>query len=40
MERIFYEVIFRTLNRHHVRYLIVGGLAVNLLGVPRMTEDQ
>lgn len=39
MERVFYEDVFRALNRHEVRYLIVGGVAVNLLGVPRMTVD-
>ncbi len=39
MERVFYEDVFRALNRHGVRYLIVGGVAVNLLGVPRMTKD-
>lgn len=39
MEHIFYEDVFRALNRHGVRYLIVGGVAVNLLGVPRMTKD-
>jgi hypothetical protein len=39
MERVFYEDVFRALNRHRVRYLIVGGIAVNLSGVPRMTRD-
>src|SRR5690349_20452283 len=39
MERIFYEDVFRALNRHGVRYLVVGGVAVNLSGVPRMTKD-
>ncbi len=39
MERVFYEDVFRALNRHGVRYLVVGGVAVNLLGVPRMTKD-
>lgn len=38
MERVFYEDVFRALNRHGVRYLIVGGVAVNLSGVPRMTK--
>ena len=27
------------LNAHEVEYLIVGGLAVNLYGVPRVTQD-
>lgn len=39
MERVFYEDVFRALNRHGVRYLIVGGVAVNLSGVPRLTKD-
>lgn len=39
MEKVFYEDVFRALNRRGVRYLIVGGVAVNLLGVPRMTKD-
>lgn len=39
MERVFYEDVFRALSRYGVRYLIVGGVAVNLLGVPRMTKD-
>lgn len=36
---MFYEDVFRALQRHRVRYLIVGGAAVNLHGVPRMTAD-
>jgi predicted nucleotidyltransferase len=39
MEHVFYEDVFRALNRYRVRYLIVGGVAVNLSGVPRMTKD-
>lgn len=39
MDRVFYESVFRVLGRHQVRHLIVGGVAVNLLGVPRMTND-
>ncbi|MCK5598460.1 hypothetical protein KAI78_02450 [bacterium] len=34
-----YRDIFLTLNSENVRYLVVGGLAVNLYGVPRMTFD-
>jgi len=36
---VFYLDLFRTLERHRVRYLLVGGLAMNLYGVPRMTMD-
>lgn len=36
---MFYLEIFRALEEHKVRYLIVGGLAMNLHGVPRMTMD-
>ncbi len=34
-----YEPIFKALHQHQVRYLVVGGLAMNLHGVPRMTID-
>lgn len=36
---MFYFDIFKALALHKVRYLLVGGLAVNLHGVPRMTMD-
>ena len=36
---MFYFDLFRTLEEHKVRYLLVGGLAMNLHGVPRMTMD-
>ncbi|MDD3518748.1 MAG: hypothetical protein PHQ14_10395 [Chromatiales bacterium] len=36
---MFYLELFRSLDRHQVRYLLVGGLAMNLHGVPRMTMD-
>jgi hypothetical protein len=31
--------IVLSLNKHHVDYLVIGGLAVNLYGYARMTED-
>ena len=31
--------LLRSLEAHRVRYLLVGGLAMNLLGVPRLTMD-
>jgi hypothetical protein len=34
-----YEAIFRGLNGAGTRYLIVGAVAVNLHGIPRMTAD-
>ena len=34
-----YEKIFDTLNRHGVRYLVVGGIAVVLYGAQRITFD-
>jgi hypothetical protein len=38
---MFYESILNgilnALQKHRVRYLVVGGIAVNLPGVPRMT---
>ena len=36
---MFYEVLFRDLHDAHVRYLVVGAVAINLHGVPRMTAD-
>lgn len=36
---MLYEAIFRGLHEAQVRYLIVGAVAVNLHGVPRMTAD-
>ena len=34
-----YEAIFRGLNQNQVEYIVVGGLAVNFHGIPRMTYD-
>jgi predicted nucleotidyltransferase len=34
-----YKVIFKELNKLGIDYLLVGGLAVNFHGVPRMTYD-
>ena len=31
--------IFDILNRYNVKYLVCGGLAVNIYGIPRMTAD-
>ena len=36
---MFYQRLFEVLAKHEVRYLLVGGLAVNLHGIPRMTMD-
>ncbi|MFC1620871.1 hypothetical protein ACFL2G_01070 [Candidatus Omnitrophota bacterium] len=36
---MFYEEVFRELNRNRVRYVVAGGVAVNLHGVPRVTGD-
>ena len=36
---MFYQRLFAALAKHDVRYLLVGGLAVNLHGIPRMTMD-
>jgi hypothetical protein len=38
-ETVFYQEIIEGLFRENIRYLIVGGLAVNLHGVPRTTLD-
>jgi len=34
-----YIAIFRGLNKERIRYIVVGGIAVNLYGIPRMTYD-
>ena len=34
-----YQSIFKELNRQNIDYIVVGGLAVNFHGVPRMTYD-
>jgi len=36
---VFYLELFRALQQEEVRYLVVGGLAVNLYGVERATMD-
>ena len=36
---MFYLDLFKALEKHEVRYLLVGGLAMNLHGVPRATMD-
>lgn len=36
---MFYEDVFRELDKEKVEYVIAGGIAVNLHGVPRVTED-
>lgn len=36
---MFYEDIFREFNRRRIKYLLIGGLAVNLHGIPRLTQD-
>jgi hypothetical protein len=36
---VFYLELFRCLHTRDVRYLVAGGLAMNLHGVPRMTMD-
>lgn len=34
-----YAQLFKKLEQQQVRYLICGGLAVNIYGIPRMTAD-
>ena len=36
---MFYVDLFRCVHAHGVQYLVAGGLAMNLHGVPRMTMD-
>lgn len=37
--RMFYFEVFKAFYQEKVKYLVVGGLAVNLHGVPRITYD-
>ena len=39
MERVTYQRVVEELNAHQVEYLVAGGVAVNLFGIPRMTAD-
>ena len=36
---MYYFEIFKEFYRERIKYLITGGLAVNLYGIPRMTMD-
>jgi hypothetical protein len=36
---MFYLDLFKALEKHKIRYMLVGGLAMNLHGVPRATMD-
>jgi hypothetical protein len=36
---MFYVDLFRALDRDEVRYLLIGGLAINIYGVERATMD-
>ncbi len=36
---MFYENVFKELNEKKIRYLIIGGIAVNLYGFSRVTGD-
>lgn len=36
---MFYEEVFKLFNSNKIRYVVVGGIALNLHGVPRTTAD-
>jgi hypothetical protein len=36
---VYYDDVFKGLWKNKIRYLIIGGLAVNLHGIPRVTSD-
>jgi predicted nucleotidyltransferase len=36
---MFYQDVFRAFDERGIRYLVVGAVAVNLYGAPRMTSD-
>jgi predicted nucleotidyltransferase len=37
--QMLYEFIFQCFHKHKVRYLLCGGVAVNIYGIARMTSD-
>jgi len=39
VEELDYLGIFREFNKKRIKYIVCGGVAVNLLGIPRMTYD-
>lgn len=39
LEHYYYEKEIKALNRNRIKYLVVGGMAVNLYGVHRFTKD-
>ena len=39
LKMLDYLAIFKKLNEKRVKYIVVGGIAVNLYGIPRMTYD-
>jgi predicted nucleotidyltransferase len=36
---MFYEKVFRALNKSRLKYLVIGGIAVNMYGLHRLTRD-
>ena len=38
-KELFYEEVFKKLEENHIRYLVVGGIAVALYGAVRLTVD-
>ncbi|MEM2192104.1 MAG: hypothetical protein QXG38_00630 [Candidatus Hadarchaeales archaeon] len=36
---MYYEKVLRELNAKRIRYILAGGIAVKLHGVPRATAD-
>ena len=39
MKELDYLGMFKEFNKKKIKYIICGGVAVNLLGIPRMTYD-
>jgi len=36
---MYYEEVFKALNKNRIKYLVIGGIAVNLYGLHRLTGD-
>ncbi|MFC1496281.1 nucleotidyl transferase AbiEii/AbiGii toxin family protein [Candidatus Margulisiibacteriota bacterium] len=39
LEYYYYEKEFKALNKNNIKYLVIGGIAVNLYGLHRLTQD-
>ena len=38
-ERLLYQELFESFDREKIEYIVIGGFAINLHGIPRLTAD-